>query len=209
MTNSITQDFALVLNRPIRTHRLSLEPLVAAHADILFCSLCDERIYRWIEAGGPKDVNQLRTKWKRNESRLSPDGNEVWLNWAIRLGNEGSYIGKLDACLDSPIRATNVGFVFFPEYWGYGYATEALLAVKAVLVENGISFMRATVATQNIASAHVLEKAGFIAGNMVADEVDTREFILKMPSESQPVAQQGNAPDALTRAVDLCRWAKI
>lgn len=186
MTNRMTNEFALVLNRAIRTPRLSLEPLVAAHAEILFCSLCDERIYRWIEAGGPKDLNQLRAKWERNESRLSPDGNEVRLNWAIRLGNEGPYIGKLDACLDSPVRATNVGFVFFPEYWGYGYATEALLAVKTVLVENGVLFMRATAATQNLASARVLEKAGFIPGNLVTDEIDTREFILKMPTESRP-----------------------
>lgn len=183
MTNNITQDFALVLNRPIRTHRLSLEPLMATHADILFFPLCDERIYCWIEAGGPKDLNQLRTKWKRNEIRISPDGNEIWLNWAIRLGLEGSYIGKLDACLDSTIRATNIGFVFFPEHWGSGYATEALLAVKAVLVEHGISLMRATVATQNIASAHVLEKAGFIPGNLVANEIDTREFILTIPKK--------------------------
>jgi RimJ/RimL family protein N-acetyltransferase len=196
----MTTEFASVLNRPIRTHRLSLEPLVAAHADILFCSLCDERIYRWIEAGGPKDLNQLRAKWERNESRLSPDGNEVWLNWAIRLGNEGPYIGKLDACLDSPIRATNVGFVFFPEYWGYGYATEALLAVKTVLVGNGIVFMRATVAAQNIASARVLEKAGFIPGNLVTDEIDTREFIFKMPKESKSVAQQSDGGDGLKPA---------
>ncbi len=177
----MTKEFASVLNRSISAHRLSLEPLVAAHADFLFCSLCDERIYRWIDAGGPKDLNQLRTKWKRKESRLSPGGDEVWLNWAIRLGKEGSYIGQLDACLDSPSRATNVGFVFFPEYWGHGYATESLLAVKAVLVENGISFMRATVATQNIASGRVLEKVGFIPGNLVTDEIDTREFILTMP----------------------------
>ena len=190
MTNSITKEFALVLNRPIRTHRLLLEPLFAAHADLLFDALCDKRIYRWIESGGPTDLTQLRTKWGHNESRLSPDGNEIWLNWAIRLGNEGPYIGKLDAELDSPIRATNVGFVFFPEYWGCGYATEALLAVKAVLAENGISFIRATVATPNSTSARVLEKAGFIRGNLVADEIDTHEFTLAIPKESISAAQQ-------------------
>jgi ribosomal-protein-alanine N-acetyltransferase len=78
--------FAVQLNNLIETQRLLLEPLVAAHADILFNSLCDERIYRWIESGGPKDLSELRSKWQRNEARLSPDGNEAWLNWAIRLG---------------------------------------------------------------------------------------------------------------------------
>jgi [ribosomal protein S5]-alanine N-acetyltransferase len=189
MMNIITQDFALLLNRPIQTQRLSLEPLMAAHADILFGSLCDERIYRWIEAGGPRDLFQLRQKWQRNETRLSPDGKEIRLNWAIRLDNEGPYIGKLDAELDSPINVTNIGFVFFPQYWGNGYATEALLAVIGALRINGISSMRATVATPNIASAHVLEKTGFVRGNLVADEIDTYEFTLTLPKEVKPEVQ--------------------
>ena len=74
--------------------------------------------------------------------------------------------------------------MFFPEYWGYGYATESLLAVKTVLTKNGIAFMRATVATPNITSARVLEKAGFIRGNLVADEIDTHEFTRAIPKES-------------------------
>lgn len=196
MTSILTQDFALLLNRPIKTPRLSLELLVAAHADILFDALCDKRIYRWIESGGPKDLLQLRSKWKHNETRLSPDGKEVWLNWAIRLDYEGPYIGKLDAELDSPVNVTNVGFVFFPEYWGNGYATEALLAVIGALRINGISSMRATVAAPNIASAHVLEKAGFVRGNLVADEIDTYEFTLTLPKEVKPEAQSTSAGDA-------------
>ena len=164
----------------IETQRLLLEPLVEAHADILFNSLCDERMYRWIESGGPTDIDQLRTKWKRNESRISPDGTEAWLNWAIRLRNDGPYIGKLDAELDTPFNVKNVGFVLFPMYWGYGYATESLLAVKSALVSHGIVSMRATVATPNIASARVLEKSGFTPGDLVKDEVDTREWKITM-----------------------------
>jgi ribosomal-protein-alanine N-acetyltransferase len=190
MTNILKRDFGLLLNLPITTQRLSLEPLVATHADMLYKSLCDERIYRWIESGGPKDLSHLRLKWRQNEGRISADGKAVLLNWAIRLRNEGSYIGKLDAELDSPTNVTNVGFVFFPEYWGYGYATETLLAVRTVLAENGVSFMRATVATPNIASARVLEKAGFTRGNLVADEIDTHEFTLAIPKESISATQQ-------------------
>ena len=183
MENRIQKEFAWALNRPTKTQRLVLEPLVAAHADILYSELCDERIYRWIESGGPKDLTQLRSKWQRNESRLSPDGNEAWLNWAIRIKDNGPYIGKLDAELDRPENVTNVGFVLFPKYWGLGYATEALLSVKSLFSINGISFMRATVATPNIASARVLEKAGFVRGNMVADEIDTYEYTITIPNE--------------------------
>jgi [ribosomal protein S5]-alanine N-acetyltransferase len=175
----IQQTFALHLNRPIRTPRLSLEPLMGAHADILFDALCDKRIYRWIDSGGPKDLHELRSKWLRNETRLSPDGSEAWLNWAIRLEDTGAYIGKLDAELDRPNNVCNVGFVFFPVYWGSGYATECLLAVKDLFIAAGVKFMRATVASPNIASARVLEKAGFMRGGLVADEIDTYDFNLR------------------------------
>jgi hypothetical protein len=55
--------------------------------------------------------------------------------------------------------------------------------------------MRATVATPNITSARVLEKAGFIRGNLVADEIDTHEFILAIPKESISAAQQSAGGD--------------
>jgi ribosomal-protein-alanine N-acetyltransferase len=195
MKSKIPREFALLLNRPIKTQRLLLESLVAAHADILFDPLCDERIYRWIESGGPKDLSELRSKWQRNEARLSPDGKEAWLNWAIRLAKEGSYIGKLDAELDSPINVTNVGFVLFPKYWGYDYATEALMGAKTVLAAHGITRMRATVSTPNIASVRVLEKAGFTRGNLVTDEIDTYEYNIAMHEDLNVVSQQGDSPE--------------
>jgi ribosomal-protein-alanine N-acetyltransferase len=176
----MNKDFAFKLNKSIITERLLIEPLTVEHADILFESLCDERIYRWIESGGPKDLTQLREKWKRNEQRLSPDGNEAWLNWAIRINNDGPYIGKIDAELDSPVNVANVGFVLFPQYWGYGYATETMLGVKTTFKSYGISRMRATVATPNISSARVLIKTGFERGELVTNEKDTYEYILKI-----------------------------
>ena len=75
---------------------------------------------------------------------------------------------------------TNIGFVFFPEHWEKGYATESLLAIISFLSTNGICFMRATVATPNIASSSVLIKAGFTRGELVPDERDTYEYNLKI-----------------------------
>ena len=190
----INSDFAVRLNKPIETQRLQLEPLLAVHADDLFIPLCDHKLYRWIESGGPKDLEQLRAKWKRNESRMSPDGKEAWLNWAIRLRGEGPYIGKLDAELDAPSNVINVGFILFSKYWGLGYATEALMSVKTALSSNGVLSMRATVATPNVASAGVLIKCGFTRGDLVTDEVDTHEWKSTIPRHRNEKAQQGDAP---------------
>lgn len=172
MNSNLTQDLAFELNRPIASRRLLLEPLVAAHADKLFDSLCDKRIYRWIAAGIPTDVAELRTIWQSNESRISPDGDEIWLNWAIRLGNDGPYIGRLDAELNNPSNVTNIGFMLFPGYWGCGFATESLSAAVTALMKKGILFIRASVAAPNIASARVLQKAGFVLAS-----IDSRQNI--------------------------------
>ena len=181
MKNNAMQDLAFFLNQPITTRRLVLEPLVGAHADLLFEPLCDMRIYRWINAGIAADIAELRTIWQRNESRISPNGDEIWLNWAIRLRNDGPYIGKLDAELDSPSMVTNIGFILFPEYWGGGFATESLQATITDLSNKGILFMRASVAKPNIASARVLEKAGFTRVSAAADRQDTCEYSLVIP----------------------------
>lgn len=193
-----TRDFASRLNPKIRSPRLSLEPLLGSHADILFMPMQDVRIYKWIEAGGPKNIDQLRSKWKSIESRISPDGKEILLNWAIRIDDDGDYIGKLDAQLDNYVNVFNIGFAFFPKCWGKGYATESVLAVRDWLAENGVIAMRATVATSNIASSRVLEKAGFIRGNLSKTELDTYEYdlIIKRPQDKS--AQQGDAPEPAT-----------
>jgi RimJ/RimL family protein N-acetyltransferase len=89
----------------------------------------------------------------------------------------------------------NVGFVLFPKYWGYGYATEALMAVKTTFISNGIVSMRATVATPNAASSRVLIKCGFTRGNLVTDEVDTHEWNFTISRARNEKAQQGDAPE--------------
>lgn len=115
------------------------------------------------------------------------------LNWAIRLKGDGPYIGKLDAELDSPTNVSNIGFAFFPAYWGNGYATESVLSVISWLSQNGITNVRATVSTPNVASSRVLEKAGFVRGNLSKTETDTYEYDLVMSEASGSEAQQGDS----------------
>src|SRR5690242_17514291 len=115
---------ALALNPPLKTQRLSLEPLLATHVDVFFELLTDPRIYEWISPAPPTNRERLRKAWQRNESRLSPDGSEAWLNWAVRRVSDGVYVGRLDANVSRVNIATNYGYMFFPEYWGQGYATE-------------------------------------------------------------------------------------
>jgi len=149
------------LNAPIATPRLRLEPLTAAHADAMFVSLQDDAIYHWISATAPSSVQALRERWARHESRVSPDGSEAWLNWAVQRTRDGIYVGKIDVSIDKANTATNVGYIFFPAFWGQGLATEAVTAVVEHLISVGVARLVATVTVGNAASARVLTKAGF------------------------------------------------
>jgi len=160
---------ALSLNAPLATERLTLEPLLGSHAAELFAPLQDEAVYRWISSVPPESVQKLQARWTRSECRLSPEGDDAWLAWAVRRTADGALVGKVDAVVNAESVATNVGYIFFPAYTGQGYATEAVVAVAAHLARSGVHELRATVTVGNVASTRVLEKAGFVQTRVLPD----------------------------------------
>jgi [ribosomal protein S5]-alanine N-acetyltransferase len=157
------------LNPPLVTSRLQLEPLLASHADALFAPLQDERIYRWISALPPTDIDKLRRTWSRNEPRLSPDGTEAWLNWAVRRTSDAAYIGKLDAAVNATNVVTNFGYLFFPDFWGQGYASECTRAMVEHFTRHGLLEVYAFVTRGNEASERALLRAGFSRTRILPD----------------------------------------
>ncbi|MFT3775938.1 MAG: GNAT family N-acetyltransferase [Minicystis sp.] len=157
------------LNAPLATPRLRLEPLTAAHADAMFVPLQDDAIYRWISGTAPDSVQALRERWAQYESRISSDGSEAWLNWAVQRASDGACIGKIDVSVDHANTATNVGYVFFPAFWGQGLATEAVVAVVEHLIGAGVTRLVATVTAGNGASARLLTKAGFTFTRLIPE----------------------------------------
>lgn len=187
-------DLLSALNAPLATQRLRLEPLTAAHADAMFVPLQDDAIYRWISAPVSSSVQALRERWARNESRVSPDGREAWLNWAVQRVSDGVYVGKIDVSIDEASTATNVGYIFFPAFWGQGLATEAVVAVVDHLIGVGVTRLVATVTAGNAASARVLTKAGFAFTRVIPENDiihgvvhDDEEYIrIAPPAQDSP-----------------------
>ena len=108
-------------------------------------------------------------RWERLESRLAPTGDKAWLNWAVRQGCDGAYVGKMDAEVDAASIATNLGYLLFPAFWGRGYATEAVSAIVEHFRQHGIARLRATVTSGNTASTRVLEKSGFVRTRIITE----------------------------------------
>src|SRR5919205_1898799 len=81
----------------LETPRLLLEPILPAHAPMIYEPLQDERLYRFIPQDPPASLRALKDRYGFLSARRSPDGREAWLNWAMRERSSGEYAGTLEA----------------------------------------------------------------------------------------------------------------
>lgn len=145
----------------LNTDRLALEPLVARHAGELFEVLSDPDLYQYLDYGPPASVEYLRDVYEGLESRVSPDGSQLWLNWAVRPQGEGS-VGFVQATVVGA--DAWVAYVIARGAWGRGYATEAVRAVIDHLRSAcGVTRFLATTEAENGRSIRLLERLGFRA----------------------------------------------
>ncbi len=145
--------------RTLLTHRLQLEPQIAAHADEMFVVLSDPAIYEF-ENQPPQSVPWLRDRYSRLESRCSADGREQWLNWVLRL-HAGELIGYVQASVLAD-RQAFLAYELSSKFWGLGLAHEAVTRVIQDLHEHyQVQRLRAVLKAANHRLARLLERLGF------------------------------------------------
>ena len=143
----------------VATADLLLEPQVAAHAEEMFAVLSDPAIYQY-ENDPPPSVKWLRARFERLESRRSPNGQEQWLNWVIRLPTS-ELVGYVQATVHSNSRA-GIAYVLASSYWGRGIATHAVQAMIGELAERyHVRRLSAVFKQENQRSRRLLERLGF------------------------------------------------
>ncbi len=146
----------------LTTPGLLLEPLLAAHATALFGALQEERLYRFIPQDPPTSPEALAARYARVASRCSPDGRERWLNWAMRLRDDGPYVGTLVASVYPDRAAADVAYSVFVPHQRHGYAREGLTRVLAHLYEDhGVQVVAVQIDTRNTPSIALVEALGF------------------------------------------------
>ena len=180
--------FVRSIDTRIRTARLLLEPMTGEHAGPMFDALQEPAIYEWISSGPPTTLKQLEEDWRTRKARLSQEREVTYFNWVVRRVADGQLIGTMDAEITSGLVATNIGYVFIPEFWGTGYATEALVALSTHLASCGVPGQTAVVTQGNAASMVVLERAGFVRSRILPGNdvirgkiVDDVEYVYSRP----------------------------
>jgi len=69
----------------LATSELVLEPLVVAHAEAMFEVLSEPELYRYLDYPPPASIEHLRGVYASVETRMSPNGRQLWLSWVVRL----------------------------------------------------------------------------------------------------------------------------
>jgi RimJ/RimL family protein N-acetyltransferase len=145
----------------LETARLRLEPLTPQHAPQLFPLLSDTRIYTYIPEEPPPDQAALAMRYQQLATRRSPQGDALWLNWAVQRQGEGDYIGVVQATVTAD-QPAYLAYLLAPAFWGYGYAQEACTRILRLLFDGyRVPAVRAEVDTRNQASWGLLERLGF------------------------------------------------
>lgn len=144
---------------PIETPRLWLEPIVPEHAKTLYAPLQDPLLYRFVSQPPPESESALRRRFELLGTGRSPDGSQIWLNWAARA-KTGPYVGLIQATIEGDHAL--IGYDIFVPFWRNGYGKEACGAmVDVALREYGVTSVTAVVDADNAASIALLERLGF------------------------------------------------
>ena len=139
---------------------LRLEPQVAGHADEMFVVLGDPAIYEF-ENEPPRSLNEVRERFTELESRKSPNGQEQWLNWVVRVVQSAKLAGYVQATI-YPDRRAAVAYEFSSAHWGRGHARQSLEAMFAELaLRHEVSQLTAVLKQRNFRSFRLLQRLGF------------------------------------------------
>jgi RimJ/RimL family protein N-acetyltransferase len=146
------------------TKTLELQPILAADADDL-AELLDEPVSRqWLRSS---TVAELRERFRRWESRRSPDGSEEWLNWVARRRDDGRAVVWVQATVRGD--AAEIAYATVRSERGRGCAAEAVGAALDCLRRRGVRTISAHIAPDNAASAALAAALGFGPTDAVAD----------------------------------------
>jgi ribosomal-protein-alanine N-acetyltransferase len=138
----------LVLRRP---HDEDVEAMFERYAS-------DPEVTRFVGWPTHESLEHTRTflDFARAEWDRWPAGPYV-----IASRDDETIIGSTGLAFETPYRAAT-GYVLSRSAWGRGYATEALRAVAELAPALGVQRLYAVCHVDHLASAHVLEKCGFL-----------------------------------------------
>ncbi|MDH4390706.1 MAG: GNAT family N-acetyltransferase [Aquabacterium sp.] len=171
--------------RTLHTPRCTLEPLLTAHAEAMFPVLSDPAIYEF-ENAPPASLDVLRCRFQRMAARRSPDGDEQWLNWVLRLPS-GDLAGYVQATVLAGSHAW-VAYELASRHWRQGIGGAAVRAMlQELAATHGVHTAVAALKARNHRSVGLLQHLGFVPGlppGEALGSIDSDEIAFHLPMHS-------------------------
>jgi [ribosomal protein S5]-alanine N-acetyltransferase len=135
----------------IRTPRLTLRSARPDDLEAMHAVLSDPRATRWWSTPPHGSLEQTAA-WLDGMIANGPDQPDFVIE------REGRVIGKAGFW-----RLPDVGYILHPDYWGQGFAAEAVAAaIDHVFQTRDLDELTADVDPENAASIRLLERLGFV-----------------------------------------------
>ena len=155
----------------LETDSLRLTPMVECDTDALFRLLKDPEIHVFTGSHPPESADDVRVKIRRRESRRSPAGDELWLNWTLRLKTDQSVVGYVQAGVKQG--KADIAWVVGVQFQRRVYASEASRRVLQWLRDDpGVHEVRANIHPDHVASRRVARKIGLRMSGECTDEAE-------------------------------------
>ena len=153
----------------LRSERLALSPMVRDDACDLFGLLRDGALHRFTGNAPPASVDDVRERIRLREGRRSPEGDELWLNWTLRLRSSGQVVGYVQAGVGEG--TADLAWVIGVPFQDRGYATEAGRRAAAWIRKHlEVSELRAAIHPDHAASCRVAAHVGMRPSGELTDE---------------------------------------
>jgi len=144
------------------TKRLVLEPLVKDHAQKMWDGFKDPNLYEFVPQEAPASVVELETRFGKLEGRNSPDGTELWLNWACRLIASTTYAGLIEITIKKEPSGSKLAYFIFSDFQKSGYAAEACnVVLEHIFKDYDVDTCAASIDCENKRSIALVSKLGF------------------------------------------------
>jgi len=143
----------------IETERLVLREIVLEDCREVFNLHANPMVQKF--TGEPVVESMWEIEMGMKENTFKDYSNYGYGRWATILKSENKLIGWAGLKYLPEFDKVDLGYRLSPEYWGYGYATEASIGIVDFGFETlGLQRIIAVAMKENKASIRVMEKAG-------------------------------------------------
>lgn len=155
-----------MLSPRLETDRLILRRYIDSDIDALYNIITDKRLSTYIKF--PTLTKEEELEYIR-KCMVEAD-NSKNERWIIERKEDNEVVGNIEVnSINKKHNYCNVGYTVRYDYWGNGYAFEALEKVSDYLLDSGYYLVECSCNEKNIQSKKVMLKAGFKKDGYIAN----------------------------------------